>query len=190
MAEQLERQMRAMAEKLVSEFGPGAPELNAYSLASQFHSGALNCLTIREVPGQDAIEVDMAPGIVCLAFAAELYLKTLHLARTGKAPKGHKLHVLFGNLPADLSARIGSRYSARSGRSASEFSADVQGFGNAFAEWRYVYETDAPIHLELGRLMLFVATLFEAIHIERRRWPNPNAERFLSAELPRRRPSN
>ena len=174
VAEDIPLQLLEMGEKLVRQFGPGTPELNAYALATQFHSGALRCLTIIDQPG-GGFEMDMAPGIVCLAFTAELYLKTLHLARHGKAPRGHKLHVLLGNLPPDLQGYVGERYALRSGRVSVDFRADIQAFGNAFADWRYVYEGPDSMHLELGRLLQFTSALFEAIQRERPNWPYPNA---------------
>ena len=79
-------------------------------------------------------------GVVGLAFAAELYLKTLLLLANGKAPSGHRLNVLYAKLPERTQALVRARYEQRREGSGDDFASDLLMFSNAFVEFRYVYE--------------------------------------------------
>lgn len=48
----------------------------------------------------------MGVDIVCLAFSVELYIKDVHHAIYGKAPRGHKILKLFEELPEQIQQEI------------------------------------------------------------------------------------
>lgn len=117
-----------------------------------------------------------APSVVCLAFAAELYLKDLHYLLSGKAPKGHNLLKLFRRLPQKAQQQIfdhpsicGNHFIARGptfspkkysrSYSAHEgFTDHIEAMSNGFEKWRYSYESTT-----LRYETWFVLALIEAI---------------------------
>lgn len=101
----------------------------------------------------------MSPGIVCLAFAVELYIKDLHFALKGKAPRGHSILKLFEKLPDNARQEIfvhnsisGNPFVGRgSVFSVKKFTRDytaydgfiekIEEISNGFEKWRYSYES-------------------------------------------------
>ena len=99
-------------------------------------------------------------GVVGLAFASELYLKTLHVLAGGKSPHGHRLNVLFAKLPTEIRDTIRSRYEQRRAGLKAVLERDLITFANAFAEWRYVYEGNNG-QLDVVGLGQFATALYE-----------------------------
>ena len=127
--------MRARAKEL----GPVSLRDQMWCEAVGFHESAQRNFEQRVGPdGRHAFP--FTAGVVGLAFASELYLKTLHVIAGGKAPHGHKLNVLFLNLPGTTKALIKVRYEQRREGSGSVFEQDINAYANAFVEFRYVYD--------------------------------------------------
>jgi hypothetical protein len=63
----------------------------------------------------------LVPQVVNLAFAAELFLKTLHLAG-GNEIFGHQLNKLYDNLPQKLKRKIFNKFKRMHDQSISRFS--------------------------------------------------------------------
>ena len=84
------------------------------------------------------IQWPVAPAIVCAAFSIEVGLKTLIL-REGGSPHGHEVATLFGkvSLPAQNAIR------RRTALPDADFDRSLDAANKAFAEWRYVYESQS-----------------------------------------------
>ena len=96
-------------------------------------------------------------NIVCLALAVELYIKDLHFAWCGEAPRGHDILRLFESLPDNIKQKIFSHdsialnpYATRSStmlsgkRSANAYNGFIEQIkliSDGFVKWRYSYET-------------------------------------------------
>jgi HEPN domain-containing protein len=72
--------------------------------AQSFLKAADRCLTGLKL--QPDVEMLTVPGAVCAAFACELYLKYIHLKKSGAAPHGHDLAALFSHLGESLRAKL------------------------------------------------------------------------------------
>lgn len=143
--------------------------------ATAFHEGALRCLEPRVLPDGFA-QIAGAPGVTCLAFAAELYLKVFHTIG-GPTPRGHRLEGLFKSLPQALRTCIEGRYEKLTARTASIFAKDLEGISDTFVLWRYVYERDET-HLYVEHLQYFARVLFEALVHLKPLWEPQNVSRF------------
>jgi HEPN domain-containing protein len=86
----------------------------------------------------------MVPGVVCAAFAIELGIKAIALAK-GAQPKGHKLDALFGSL--DLAEQ--SALKTAVGLSDLDFQKEIKAAADAFVEWRYIYEATGTVSANL-----------------------------------------
>lgn len=107
--------------------------------AVEFHESAQRNFEQRTGPdGRYAFP--FTAGVVGLAFAAELYLKTLLVIAHGKAPTGHRLDVLFAKLPEPVKCLIKTRYEQRRNGTGAVLEQDLLAHSNAFVEFRYVYE--------------------------------------------------
>src|SRR4051794_18850939 len=126
-----------------------------------FHEGGLRCLELRPLPN-GFHQTAGASGVVCLAFAAELYLKTLQVLAEGKTARGHKLLPLFEALPQATQADVQRRYVERLerlGRRRVTFLRDLTALSDTFTVWRYIYEQKPGRGIELGFLQHLVASL-------------------------------
>ncbi|MBP9050440.1 MAG: hypothetical protein KBF91_04410 [Alphaproteobacteria bacterium] len=103
----------------------------------------------------------MSPSIVCLAFSVELYIKDLHFALEGKAPRGHNILKLYQGLPKKVRQEIfahnsisgnpfvgrGSVFSIKnftgSHTAYDGFIERIEEISNGFEKWRYSYESVA-----------------------------------------------
>lgn len=162
-------EFRAFAAKQVANFGPGTPELNMFSQAGQFHAAGHRSLSGVRDPG-GGIELHLAPGVICYAFASELYLKALHQIAFSKAPRGHKLNVLFGNLPVTTRQIVEGFYQAQIGADPTKLASDLLNFSSAFEDWRYVYEQGGQ-ELRLGALIHLTIALYRSVLHQRPNWP-------------------
>jgi hypothetical protein len=142
--------------------GPAAADQQAFLLAVTFHESALRASVTEHDP--DGVPISaLCPMIVSYAFAAELYLKALATAGTGRLPaKVHLMTVLFNRLSPDVQSQIAEVYLRRTGRTEAELKADVARFADAFREWRYVYEGDGrQVHTNL--LIAFTQSVYEVV---------------------------
>ena len=160
---------KEMVAKRVADFGPGTPELNTFAQGNQFHAAGHRSLCGVHAPN-GGVELHLAPGVVCYAFACELYLKALHHIAFGKAPRGHRLHLLFGNLPPETRRITEDIYRAETGRDADQLRDDLLNFNTAFEDWRYVHEAEAQ-QLRLGALIRFTIALYRSVRDQRPKWP-------------------
>jgi hypothetical protein len=142
--------------------GPAARDQQAFLIGISFHEAALRCeVEVKDSDG--APVVALCPMIVAYAFAAELYLKALATAGASHPPiKGHKLHVLYGRLNGAVQNDVAIAYLARTGRVAGELDGDLRAFGNAFADWRYVFE-GAGQQVRVNLLAAFVQATYATI---------------------------
>ena len=132
----LEDNNKAMIEQLSNS--PGKPLIGTNELGTRITTGV---------------------EIVCLAFSVELYIKDLHYAVKGKAPRGHNILKLFEKLPEQIqqeifayesisqnpfftkgdifsTKRFTSTYSAYDG-----FIDQIKAISDGFEKWRYSYES-------------------------------------------------
>lgn len=106
--------------------------------ARQFAEAGRRCIGDRKhgsTPGP------IGPGIVCMTFAVELWLKALGcLSRpTGDVPTGHDLFALFNGLSKDIQDAL----IARCGQPRGYFLEVLQEDARAFEVWRYSFEQEA-----------------------------------------------
>lgn len=121
----------------------------------------------------------MGVEIVCLAFSVELYIKDLHFAVKGKAPRGHNILNLFEKLPeqnqqeifaydsisqnpfltrGDIfsTKRFTSAYSAYDG-----FIYQIKAISDGFEKWRYSYES-TTLHYDTSFALAFIESIKSA----------------------------
>ena len=106
--------------------------------ARQFAEGGRRCLGDRKhgtAPGP------IGPGIVCMTFSVELWLKALGCMSypTGDVPTGHDLFVLFNG----LSKEIQDALVARCGQPRENLLQVLREDARAFETWRYTFEQQA-----------------------------------------------
>lgn len=130
-----------------------------FGTAVGFHEAAQRSFEQR-AHADGTVSFPVVPAIVSLAFACELYLKALHALSTGKGRQGHRLNVLFAGLAQDHIEKIEGRFCERTGKSPADLRADLAAFGNAFVEWRYVYEQKSA-QIDVQALGQLAATLYE-----------------------------
>lgn len=140
--------------------GPVSLRDQMWREAVQFHESAQR--NFEQRVGQDGrYAFPFTAGVVGLAFASELYMKTLLMIAYGKAPVGHRLNVLFAKLPEEVRALVKVRYEQRRKGTGSVLERDLVTFSNAFVEFRYVYE-GGNNSLDVVGLGQLAASLYEA----------------------------
>jgi hypothetical protein len=158
--------------------GTAGAHQQAFLIGVDFHEAAIRAGTeVRDPSGVPVVA--LCPMIVCYAFAAALYIKSM-LAGTRR---NHRLNVLFGNLPADVQADIAKRYRTRTGRGRSLLDEDLRSLATAFVEWRYVFEGEGQ-QLHLNLLIAFTRAALEVIRARHPEWPmrHYHAERLRADE--------
>jgi hypothetical protein len=98
----------------------------------------------------------VAPAIVCYAFAAELYLKLLHVIVVGNPEKIHGLADIFTALPETIRRKVGDRYDM--GRDNIE--TDIRAVSSAFVNWRYLHEQTS---ISINPIILI--SIAKAVHL-------------------------
>ncbi len=99
--------------------------------------------------------VAMGPGVVCLAFAVELYIKDVYFALKLKPPRSHKILKLYDDLPEDIKQKIFAHSSLQQvpwstltslvipQEPQSDYDIFIRELGaisDGFEKWRYAYE--------------------------------------------------
>lgn len=130
--------LKARAEAL----GPIPLKEQMFREAVGFHESAQRNFEQRVGP-DGRYSFPFTAGVVGLAFASELYLKTLHVLAGGKAPHGHKLNVLFSNLPRETKRLVKLRYEQRRKGTGAVLEGDLIAYANAFVEFRYIYDAQS-----------------------------------------------
>ncbi len=114
------------------------------------------------------IQTPTSPTIANLAFACELYIKSL-LKSAGETVSGHELEKLFSKLPDAKRDGIRIHYKEITGQKDDDLDSDIAGFSKAFVEWRYLYEqVEKPI--SLGKLFSFTRSLLKFVLSEHADW--------------------
>ena len=111
--------------------------------ASAFKKSAERSLERRPLPNGQ-IESLIVPAVVNLAFSIELYLKFL-LTKNKKQCRGHKLLDLFNSLDSTVKQEIIklTEYDEE------EFKILLSKHTEAFVEWRYFYERNENINVNI-----------------------------------------
>lgn len=115
------------------------------------------------------------PGVVCLAFAVELYLKELHVIAAGKSPRGHNIYKLFVALPSDVRQAVFAHKSisdnpfmmrgdifnvgfhSQTYTAYDRFTDQMKGISDGFEKWRYSYEVQTLTYQSSFALALITA---------------------------------
>lgn len=91
---------------------------------------------------EEGLEANDAPipAIVCLAFSAELGLKSILIAEGKAPPRHHDLYQLFYLLSEQSQSKIRESLSSY----AEKFDSLLESMRTAFEDWRYIYEPYDP----------------------------------------------
>lgn len=132
---------REVRTRLESAPMPPAARVNISSLTSQarqFTIAMQRCLPASLADG--VWEGPVAPGVVCGAFAIELWLKALFCISnpSGSVPRKHDLVDLFSRLPEKLGSELIGK--CPSYAPPEKFAASLQVNARVFETWRYAYE--------------------------------------------------
>jgi len=120
------------------------------------------------------------PAVVNLAFSVELYIKDLHFALKGKAPRGHNILELFRKLPEETQQQIRNYPSVqklvafysmqrfpiyvptdKNKRKITDIlEQQIYKISDAFEKWRYSYES-GTLNYEIGTAL----ALIEAVKV-------------------------
>jgi len=104
----------------------------------------------------------------------------MHQIALGKAPRGHKLNVLFGKLPYPTRESLEGFYRDQTAWDQKQLAKDLLNFNSAFEDWRYVHETDNQHQLRLGALIQFTIALYRAVRDRRPEWPMADLPPYLT----------
>ncbi len=156
--------MRAFDLHFPTPQGPAPKDQQAFLIGLSFHEAGLRAGQPVNDP-QGAPIATSCPMVVCYAFAAELYLKSLVQSRI----RNHRLNVLHGRLSEQIRNDLSKHYEARTGRSSVALHQDLRAFANAFQDWRYIFEGEGQqIHLNL--LIAFTQATYETVRLHRSAW--------------------
>lgn len=149
------------------------PEYGPFANALQFHEAGWRAAA--QVPHENdpnQFTFPVVAVVACYAFAAELYIKSLAMLE-GRNPKegGHRLNELFKKLTHDNAELIASAYREKTGRNREQLEADLAEFGNAFHEWRYVYEM-TPAGIDITLLNAFARAAYVTVRMRAPEWPS------------------
>jgi hypothetical protein len=126
--------------------------VQAVNLSRAFGLASLRCEEQRPLP-DGRFEMLAVPAVVCLAFAVEVGVKAM-LLKIGASAKGHSLSDLVGKLPMPARQTLVQA----TGLDEATFASRLSLVGNAFVEWRYIYESEKA-QVDLA----FLRTLNQAI---------------------------
>ena len=129
---------------------------NHIRCAEAFLEAHSRCDPEAELEDQSKIAL---PAIVCGAFASEVALKTLLLLH-GKKQHGHDLVALFSKLPAHLRSQILEGTCLTEAK----FNRELENARNAFIEWRYFYESENFLMVNVGFLGQLASVTLAIVH--------------------------
>jgi hypothetical protein len=156
--------MRVYNVSAATPQGPAAIDEQAFLLGVEFHEAAMRAEDVVKDPEGAPIDA-LCPMLVCFAFAAELYLKSLLPMRC----KQHELDKLYGKVERAVRDDIETAYLGLTGRNRDALRVDLQQFARAFAEWRYVFE-GAGQQLHSNLLIAFAKAVYQTIRSRRPKW--------------------
>jgi hypothetical protein len=158
--------------------GPAKRDQQAFLIGVDFHEAALRAAHEVNDPKGGTIS-PTCPMVVCFAFAAELYLKSL----LAKPIINHRLNVLYERLSDEKRNDIAAAYEVRTGRNLSVLRSDLRTLGVAFVDWRYVFEGEGQ-QLHCNLLVAFTKSVYETIRRHKPDWKVRDVlhERFCAEE--------
>lgn len=145
---------------------------HAFTSAFSFHEAAIRCADTPGIEAPKGVSDLPGPHAVCLAFAAELYLKAVILRRLSKQ-ESHNLKWLFneGLNPAERDAVI-AEFEKQKYVPVSELPHLLENFQRTFEQWRYLYE-HPTMELQVGGLAAFTCALYHAVRSFEPAWEIP-----------------
>ncbi|MBX3488950.1 hypothetical protein [Parvibaculum sp.] len=158
--------------------GPAKRDQQAFLIGVDFHEAALRATHEVNDPKGGTIS-PTCPMVVCYAFAAELYLKSL----LTKTVRNHRLNVLYEHLSDEKRHDVAAAYEVRTGRNLSVLRNDLRTLGVAFVDWRYVFEGEGQ-QLHCNLLVAFTKSVYETIRRHKPDWKVREVlnERFRAEE--------
>lgn len=151
----------------------------AFYVGVNFHIAALRAGEDRTVvPGK--ITTASVAMITNFAFATELYLKSL-LAASNRSTRGHDLEVLFNKLLPTDRAGLVAKYLSLVDQTEAQLLSDIQTYAGAFAEWRYIFETNAEKPIFVYKLAELARASFLYVS-EKTGWADDAVKKVLSPE--------
>ena len=134
----------------------------AFRNAMEFHEAAIRCDEFVPDPSNDKeFHSAETPSIVCIAFAAELYLKTLLLNRGAGIKDEHRLLELYHKLNDDERRIIARHFETRRGAPEERMLRELASVSSVFVQWRYAHEL--PRSIDLGALRAFAESAYLAV---------------------------
>jgi hypothetical protein len=159
--------------------GPAAKDQQAFLIGVNFHEAALR-VGLEEHDPAGAPIAALCPMIVCYAFAAELYLKSL----IPTVIRNHRLNVLYKNLDTQTRSDVADSYKSRTGRDHHVLEEDLRRMAAAFADWRYIFEGEGQ-QLRVNLLIAFTKAIYETVKLHRPDWKvSPFQDERLLADNP------
>jgi hypothetical protein len=150
-----------------------------FDTANGFFLAARRC-AVHEDAGEGQTNSPTSPMICCLAFACELYLKSM----LDKPMKGHSLLRLFDKLSLEDKESVSEKFDILTGRNSDELKSDIQDFSDAFIEWRYIFEQGSS-RLWVSRLWMFASALYQHVREMNADWVVDDfTDRNLIAPIP------
>jgi hypothetical protein len=116
----------------------GADYAHMIFRAAKTHAAGANIIMDSE--GVKGLGLPALPVVVLSALAAELFLKAALVLEGATMPRGHNLYELLKSLSGNAQEKILLRNFERSGSSSEETLGRLKSEGNAFVDWRYVFE--------------------------------------------------
>jgi hypothetical protein len=95
-------------------------------------------------------QTSMVAQVVCLAFALELYLKSLLYEKGRTSNRGHALYDLFLLLEEEMKAEIVSCFDEFPHRHGNTFYKELGLMSKAFCRWRYLHEEEFGVYFPTG----------------------------------------
>lgn len=142
----------------------------AFEAGQDFHEAALRCQ--RPSDGDEDLRFLLSPEIVCMAFAAEMYLKALILRRVDRQG-GHNLQRLFEHGLNDEERELVRAEFARQEYAAPDaFDGLLQHIAGAFTNWRYLYERGEQ-GIDHSALGAFARAVYHAVRSVEPTWEVP-----------------
>ena len=142
---------------------------SAFDIANGYFEGALRCaspVADPYLPG--GIVCPMPPTISCIAFAAEMYMKSLVLGDGQTVLKSHRFDKLFSLLPLADQQSVRRRFRIYTGLQSLAIPEQIKQFANAFVDWRYAHEGTSNVRLDY--LFDFSRSLFETVRANHPEW--------------------
>jgi hypothetical protein len=156
----------------------------AFANAVEFHQAAIRNMA-HAFDDNDDVEIWplIAPAIVSLALAAEIYLKSLILHRNKKHNNEHRLHDLYTKLldETDREAVL-KQYQERRSKNPQQMLRELGAISKAFVTWRYAHEK--PLAADIGALHAFTDSLYLAARELVPSWdvPTETHDRIINAD--------